>query len=216
MRTVRTVFYLTATIFVVLLVGGIVVPKVNAATQDVTLQTDVQEYLQSSVTAGSAVDFGNLTATQPVASPSGGTVLSVTTNSANGYTVGVSDGVASTNSAMLHTDTETRIADYAGTIATPTSWTGTGLALHFLRQLLTRKLSGAQAQPTTTLTINTLAFLKAPQLLIRWPRMYPGLIPAPGVSRLTFRLIKRPVFILAQLHSPLQPRLPKEGEDEAN
>jgi len=30
---------------------------------------------------------------------------------------------------LVHTDTSTRIADYAGTITTPTSWSGTGLSI---------------------------------------------------------------------------------------
>jgi len=41
----------------------------------------------------------------------------------------ISDSVAGSDSALLHTDTATRIADYAGTIAVPTSWTGTGLGI---------------------------------------------------------------------------------------
>jgi len=104
------------------------VNQVEAAQQNVSLSTTVQEYLSFSITAGGTVAFGNLTPGTPICYNTG-TVASVTTNAANGYTIGLSDSVAGTNSALLHTDTTTRIADYAGTIDTPTSWTGTGLGV---------------------------------------------------------------------------------------
>ncbi len=100
----------------------------RAATDTVTLSTDVQEYLSFTITAGDTVSFGNLTPGTPICHNTG-TVASVTTNSANGYTVGLSDGVAGSESALLHTDGTTRIEDYAGTIATPTAWTGNGLGI---------------------------------------------------------------------------------------
>lgn len=100
--------------------------KSDAATDDVTLSTSVQEYLSFSITSGDTVAFGNLTPGTPLKG-SAGTATSVTTNTANGYTLAVSDAIAAANSALLHTDAATRIADYAGTIAVPTSWTGTGL-----------------------------------------------------------------------------------------
>ena len=103
--------------------------KSSADTQGVTVTADVQTAMTFSATAGTTVAFGSLTPGSPVASPATGTVLSVTTNAANGYTIGVSDAKTTTNSALLHTDASTYIADYAGTIATPTSWTGTGLGL---------------------------------------------------------------------------------------
>jgi len=102
---------------------------VVAATDDVTLTTTVQEYLTFSLTAGDTVAFGNLTPGTPIPAPDTGTIASVTTNSANGYTIAVHDSVAGSDSSMLHTDTATRIADYAGSIATPTSWTGTGVGI---------------------------------------------------------------------------------------
>ena len=103
--------------------------KAEAATDTVTVTTTVQQYISFSITAGDPTAFGNLTPGTPIAAPATGTVASVTTNSANGYTLGLSDGIASTNSALLHTDATTYIADYAGTIGTPTSWTGTGLGI---------------------------------------------------------------------------------------
>ncbi len=108
---------------------GLLADPAKAATDTVTLTTSVQEYLSFSITSGDPAAFGSLTPGTPIASPSGGTIASVTTNSANGYTLGLSDGIASTDSSMTHTDTTTKIADYAGTIATPTSWTGTGLGV---------------------------------------------------------------------------------------
>jgi hypothetical protein len=100
----------------------------EAATHDVTLDVEVQTALTFDFTSGDAVDFGDLTPGTPIPAPSGGSIASVTTNAANGYTIGVHDGSA-TNSALVHTDTTTYIADYAGTIATPTAWTGTGVGI---------------------------------------------------------------------------------------
>ena len=102
---------------------------VFAATEDTaTLTANVQQYISLSISSGATVDFGNLTPGSPITAPNTGTIASVTTSSASGYTVGLSDA-SDTNSAMLHTDTTTYIADYAGTIATPTSWTGTGVGI---------------------------------------------------------------------------------------
>jgi hypothetical protein len=72
------------------------------------------------------IDFGTLTPGSPIKATNN---ITITTNYPNGYSLAVSDGVAGSDSALLHTDTTTRIADYAGTITTPTLWTGTGLGL---------------------------------------------------------------------------------------
>jgi len=116
-----------ATFFVMNLFNLGPVKQSEAATDTVTLTTTVLQYLTFSVTTGGTVAFGNLTPGTPIAAPATGTVASVTSNSANGYTIGLSDGVAAANSSMLHTDTTTRVTDYAGTIASPTTWTGTGV-----------------------------------------------------------------------------------------
>lgn len=63
------------------------------------------------------------------------TVTTVTTNYPNGYTLGAHDSVTGANSALRHTDTTTRIADYVGTIAAPTVWptpgeTGLGICVY--------------------------------------------------------------------------------------
>lgn len=101
----------------------------EAATHDVTLTTNVEEYIILDITAGDPVAFGSLTSGIPIKAPNPGTVASVTTSAANGYTLGLSDGIASTDSSMVHTDTTTHIADYAGTIAIPTVWSGTGVGI---------------------------------------------------------------------------------------
>lgn len=102
----------------------------EAATHDVTLTTTVLQYLTFDITAGGeTVAFGNLTPGTPIKAPAAAVIANVTTNAANGYTLGLSDGIAATDSSMVHTDTTTHIADYAGTIATPTSWTGTGVGI---------------------------------------------------------------------------------------
>lgn len=103
-----------------------------AATHDVTLTTTVQTYLTFDITAGDTVAFGSLTPGTPICSNTA-SVATVTTNAANGYTIGLSDG-SDTNSAMTHTDSTTKIADMTnGTIATPVVWgtpgTNTGLGI---------------------------------------------------------------------------------------
>lgn len=59
----------------------------------------------------------------------GSSVGTVTTNYPNGYSLSVRDEVADPYSVLLHSDSITRIDDYAGTIATPTLWSGTGLGI---------------------------------------------------------------------------------------
>ncbi len=72
------------------------------------------------------VAFGNLL---PGSVVTGTTVATVDTNYPNGYSLSIHDSVSGAWSALLHTDSTTRIADYAGTIATPTLWSGTGLGV---------------------------------------------------------------------------------------
>lgn len=101
--------------------------KADAATDTVTVTTSVLTYLTFSISSGDPAALGNLTPGTPVVGTDG-SVATCTTNAANGYTLGLSDG-SDTNSALLHTDTATYIADYAGSIATPTAWSGTGLGV---------------------------------------------------------------------------------------
>lgn len=93
----------------------------TAATSDITLSTDVQTSLSLGLGSG-AYSFGNLTAGTPKFG-SAGIVASVTTNASNGYTLGISDGVSGSDSALLHTDATTRIADAIAAIASPATWT---------------------------------------------------------------------------------------------
>lgn len=108
--------------------------RAQAATDTATLSTTVLEYLSFSITAGDTVGFGNLTPGTPIPAPATGTVCSVTTNAANGYTMGLHDGVAAPDSSMLHTDTATRVTKMTnGTIETPVVWgsnTGVGITLY--------------------------------------------------------------------------------------
>ena len=102
---------------------------VQAATDTANLSTSIQDYLSFSITAGDTVTFGNLTPSTPICFATG-TVASVETNAANGYTLGLSDSVVGSDSCLLQqVDLTTRIADYAGTITTPTIWAGTGLGI---------------------------------------------------------------------------------------
>lgn len=126
----------TITIFTIILLLGLVFVCLNgklagAATHDVGVSTTVQASLSFDITAGDTAAFGPLTAGVPIAAPDPGTIASVTTNASNGYTLGVSDGVIGTNSALLHTDASTRITDVtSGTIGTPAAWgSSTGLGI---------------------------------------------------------------------------------------
>lgn len=107
--------------------------RIRAATDEVAVSTAVQASLLLDITAGDTAAFGPLTAGVPIAAPDPGTIASVTTNASNGYTLGVSDGVTGSNSALLHTDTTTRITDVtSGDIATPALWganTGLGVTM---------------------------------------------------------------------------------------
>ena len=127
----RSFIIVSATVLVVLSVTYLanlgLENKSSADTQDITITATVDTAMTFSATAGDTVAFGTLTPGSAVAAPATGTVLSVTTNAANGYTIGASDGTTGTDSCLLNADTTTRIGDYAGTITTPTSWTGTGL-----------------------------------------------------------------------------------------
>ncbi len=98
----------------------------DAATDTVTLSIDVAEYLNFSVSSGDTVAFGTFNPGTPICSTTA-SVASVTTNAANGYTLGLHDG-SGTNSAMVKGGS-VYIPDYAGSIATPTEWTSTGLGV---------------------------------------------------------------------------------------
>lgn len=85
--------------------------------------------LDFTITAGDTIPFGSLL---PGSVVTGTTVTTVTTNYSNGYTLGASDGSA-TNSAMAQGGVY--IADYPGTIGTPTEWpvpgdTGLGICVY--------------------------------------------------------------------------------------
>ena len=113
-----------------LLADAIKVPKAQAvasSTQAVTLSVTVIDYLSFTVNSGGTINLGNLTPGTPVCNASG-TVLLVSTNASNGYKMTPSDGSA-TDSALTHADTTTHILDYLGTIAAPTTWTGSGLGV---------------------------------------------------------------------------------------
>ncbi len=72
------------------------------------------------------LEFGNLL---PGSILTGTTIVTVTTNYPNGYSLSIHDSISGSDSCLLHTDTTTRINDYSGTIEEPTSWTGTGLGI---------------------------------------------------------------------------------------
>lgn len=89
-------------------------------TEAITLSTDVQTAI-ALVVSSNTYAFGNLVSHTPEKG-SAGIDADVTTNASNGYTLGISDGVAGGNSCLLHTDAVTRIIDYTAPIALPTLW----------------------------------------------------------------------------------------------
>lgn len=105
----------------------------RAQTSDINFSTTVQSSLSLNIAAGDTVAFGAITAGAPITAPDTGTIASVTTSAANGYTLGVSDGATGGDSALLHSDTITRITDVtSGNITTPALWgshTGLGITL---------------------------------------------------------------------------------------
>ena len=109
------------------MVGRAAASTTSPQTHNVTLSTTVQAYMVFDFTAGDTVAFGNLTPGTPIDAPATATIASVTTNSLNGYTIGIADATAGTNSSMVNAGSY--IADYAGSFATPTLWTGTGLGI---------------------------------------------------------------------------------------
>lgn len=133
MRIKKKSLFLSLTVLVmsISLIYFSVRPLVAHAEVDtVSLSTSVQTYITFSISSGDTVGLGSLTPGTPICS-STASVASVTTNAANGYTIGLSDG-SDTNSALLHTDTSTYIPDMTnGTITTPVVWgtsgTNTGL-----------------------------------------------------------------------------------------
>lgn len=116
--------YLLVFVSTLLLIGAVSFGDFKVLAVDdsdtVTLSTDVQTAIAISLSSGT-YDFGNLTAGTPLKG-SAGINVDVTTNAPNGYTLGIHDGVAGSNSALLHTDTTTRIADTSFTIASPDLW----------------------------------------------------------------------------------------------
>lgn len=127
----RVYFLIFGLLLVAFGAGFLPLKKTKAVDDNVSFSTTVQASISFNITAGDTVAFGDLTPGVPIAAPATGTIASVQTNAANGYTLGVSDGVAASDSALLHTDMSTRITDVtSGTITTPALWgTSTGLGI---------------------------------------------------------------------------------------
>lgn len=107
----------------VLFFAGIIsLPIDLAKAENINLTTAVLETLQMSVSANSYA-FGNLTPGTPLKG-SGGIDVNITTSAANGYNLGISDGISGNDSALVHTDTTTRIPDAVALIVAPALWVG--------------------------------------------------------------------------------------------
>lgn len=95
-----------------------------STTGNVAISGDVSQYLVLEFTSGANIAIGSISPGVGACNASG-TIASITTNAANGYTLGLSDG-SDTNSTLLHTDTTTYIPDVSGTFTSPELWlTGT-------------------------------------------------------------------------------------------
>ena len=87
---------------------------------NISLSTSVTEALSMSLSASNYA-FGNLTPGTSLKG-SGGIDVDVTTSAASGYNLMISDGITGADSALVHTDTTTRIPDCSATITTPVAW----------------------------------------------------------------------------------------------
>ena len=102
----------------------------QAATDTITLTATVSPALTVGLSSNNYA-FGVLTPGTPVRG-SGGINIDVLTSSEFGYSLYLHDSVVGTDSALLHTDTTTRIPDYSSLIALPTLWnSGTDVGLGF-------------------------------------------------------------------------------------
>lgn len=135
MKTISFTVFLVAVVFVLLIAALNYYPRGgSAATHNVTLSTDVQTALTFDITQNDTVAFGNLIPGTPIIKPNGppaGTIAAVTTNAANGYTIGISDG-SNTDSCLASGGNH--ILDYTGNLVTPTVWapgdTGLGVTMY--------------------------------------------------------------------------------------
>lgn len=100
-----------------------------AGTDTVTISATVLAYININISAGDTVAFGDLTPGTEECFETG-TVATVNTNAANGYTLGLHDGSA-TDSPMTHADATTKIPDVDnnGTIASPAAYGATNIGL---------------------------------------------------------------------------------------
>ena len=99
----------------------------SADTQGVSLSATTAAAMSFTTLAGDTVSFGSITAGSAVAGPATGTIFSITTNAPNGYTLGVSDSIAASDSCLVSSGNY--IPDYVGTVGTPTIWSGVGLGV---------------------------------------------------------------------------------------
>lgn len=108
--------------------------KATDTTHPVTMTTSVLEYITLDISgpAADTIAFGSLTPGTPICFATG-TVATVSTNAANGYTLGVHDSHAA-SSSLAHTDTTTHIPKMTnGTIGTPVAWGtnyGVGISMY--------------------------------------------------------------------------------------
>lgn len=108
------------TLLIVILINSYSVKAAPSVSTGLGLSTDVQPSLLMDVSLDN-YDFGHITAGTPNWG-SNESIIYITTNSSNGYTIDIKDLVPGSNSALLHSDNTTRIPDFSANITNPQPW----------------------------------------------------------------------------------------------
>lgn len=108
-------------IFLSMFFGVLLLASPKCLAANVNVSADVSTNLNMSFSTAT-ISFGPLIPGTP-AKGSNGIDIDVTTSAADGYNLSINDGVVSNGSALLHTDTTTRILDFSHGIASPDFWT---------------------------------------------------------------------------------------------
>ncbi len=126
----KTMSYYLFLVVLAVAFAFIITFDVRAETDSISLSANIQTSL-AMVLSSNNYPFGDLVANIPEKGSSG-VDIDITTNASNGYTLGIDDAVAGSDSALLHTDLSTRIIDFSALIASPELWvSGTSRGLGF-------------------------------------------------------------------------------------
>ncbi len=87
---------------------------------DINLSTDIQSTLNLDLGIHQYT-LGELTSGRPKKGD-GGIIISVTTNTPNGYAISIQDNIPGNNSSMINDDHQAQIPDFSATIDNPQKW----------------------------------------------------------------------------------------------